>query len=298
MSFKSGYCAIVGRPNSGKSTLLNAILGERLSIVTAKPQTTRHKIAGILNDESSQLVFLDTPGFHISHKMLNKAMNDIVGKALDEADVVCLLVPANESDLRIEKGLFERIGQKRCIIVVNKCDLVDKKEFESIALKYRDDWAAKELVILSALKGFGVPTLIECIRERLPEGPAYFPDDIYTDRPVRFLAAEMIREELFEQMQQEIPYSSAIEIEEFKDATAENPVTVIKAAVVVEKESQKAMVIGKGGKRIKEIGKKSRQKIEKLVDGKVFLELYVKVEDNWTKDSAMIRRLGYTSQTE
>lgn len=298
MTFRSGYCAIVGRPNSGKSTLLNAILGEKLSIVTAKPQTTRHRIAGILSDENSQLIFLDTPGYHVSQKALNRVMNDIVDTALEDADVVCLLVPANEKDLRIEKGLFERIGEKRCIVVVNKCDLVDKSEFESIALKYRDDWGAKELVVLSALKGFGVQTLVSAIRERLPEGPAYFPDDIYTDRPVRFLAAEMIREELFEQMQEEIPYSSAVEIEDFKDATAEKPVTVIMASIVVEKESQKGMVIGKGGRRIKEIGKKSRLKIEKLVGGKVFLDLQVKVEENWTKDSNMIKKLGYTNQND
>lgn len=298
MVFKSGYVAIVGRPNVGKSTLMNAMLGERLSIVTEKPQTTRHRIAGILTEGDFQMVFLDTPGYHRSAKPLNRQMNEIVDSVIGDADVVCLLVAANERDMDIERGLFDRIGAERCVIVVNKADLITRNEFDAVAAKFRDGWGAKELAIISALKGDGVRTLIEAMREHLPEGEALYPDDIYTDRPVRFLAAELIREQVFLQMRQEVPYAAAVEIEEFKDRTENDPITRIKAAIIVEKESQKAMVIGRGGMRIKEIGKRSRLKIEELVGGKVYLELFVKVESDWTKDRELIRRLGYTDQMD
>lgn len=298
MAFRSGYVAIVGRPNVGKSTLMNAILGERLSIVTEKPQTTRHRIAGILTEADFQMIFLDTPGYHRSVKPLNRVMNDIVDAVTRDADVVCLLVAAGDREWDIERGLFDRIGAKRCVVVVNKSDLITRNKFDAIATKFRDEWGVKELAIISALKGDGVRTLIEAMRERLPEGEALYPGDIYTDRPVRFLAAELIREQVFLQMRQEIPYSAAVEIEEFKDPTEGDPITRIRAAIIVEKESQKAMIIGRGGARIKEIGKRSRLKIEDLVGGKVYLELFVRVESDWTKDRDLIRRLGYTDQMD
>ncbi len=298
MGFKAGYVAIIGRPNVGKSTLLNAILGERLAIVTPKPQTTRHRIVGILNEPDVQVVFLDTPGYHRSDKPLNQAMNEIVDMVIHDADVVCLMLDASSSDLRIERGLFDRIGRDRCILVANKSDLVDRKKFDEIAHRFRDDWNANEMVFLSALRNEGVRTLIDAITARMPEGEAFFPDDIYTSHPVRFIAAELIREQLFLQMHQEIPYSTAVEIEEFKDATENDPITRIKASIVVEKESQKAMVIGKGGTRIREIGTRARKAIEELVGGKVFLDLNVRVEKDWTKDPDAIRRLGYSSQME
>lgn len=288
---KSGYVAIIGRPNVGKSTLLNTILGEQLAIVTPKPQTTRHRITGILNVKDSQIVFLDTPGYHESTKPLNIIMNEVVDKVIKDADVVCLMIEADQDDVEMEKDLFDRIGENQCIVVVNKADKIDRKKYDQIAERFKRDWGAKELVIMSALKNMGVTTLIDALRERLPEGEALFPDDIYTTHPVRFIAAELIREQVFLQMHQEIPYSAAVAIEEFKDATETNPVTRIKAAIIIEKESQKGMVIGKGGARIKEIGKNARLKIEELVGGKVYLELFVKVEENWTKDSNKIREI-------
>jgi GTP-binding protein Era len=275
----------------GKSTLLNTILGEQLAIVTPKPQTTRHRITGILNVKDSQIVFLDTPGYHESTKPLNIIMNEVVDKVIKDADVVCLMIEADQDDVEMEKDLFDRIGENQCIVVVNKADKIDRKKYDQIAERFKRDWGAKELVIMSALKNMGVTTLIDALRERLPEGEALFPDDIYTTHPVRFIAAELIREQVFLQMHQEIPYSAAVAIEEFKDATETNPVTRIKAAIIIEKESQKGMVIGKGGARIKEIGKNARLKIEELVGGKVYLELFVKVEENWTKDSNKIREI-------
>lgn len=298
MTFKSGYAAIVGRPNVGKSTLINAILGERLSIVTPKPQTTRHKITGILNLEDAQIIFLDTPGYHKSSKPLNEAMNDVVDQVLGDADCVCLMIEAGKEDIELERALFDRIGSDRAIVVLNKCDLVEKERFDGIAAKFKDVWGVKELVIISALNNLGVITLTEAIKNRLPVGEKFYPDDSYTAHSVRFLASEIIREQVFIQMQQEIPYSTAVEIEEFRDATEEKPVTFIRASIVVEKESQKGMVVGKGAKRVKEIGKRSRKGIEELVGGKVFLELNVRVENDWTKDPDKVGQLGYRQQND
>lgn len=298
MAFRSGYAAIVGRPNVGKSTLLNAILGERLAIVTPKPQTTRHRITGIYNDEDAQIVFLDTPGYHQSNKPLNQVMNEIVDRVMGDADVVCLMLDAGQSDVEIERGLFDRIGAGRTIVLLNKCDLIIPTEYAALAAKFRDEWGAKELLVISALKNQGVATLLDAIKERLPEGELFYPADIYTSHPVRFIAAELIREQVFVQMHQEIPYAAAVEVEEFKDATEEKPITRVCASIVVEKDSQKAMVIGRGGSRIKEIGRKARLAIEDLVGGKVYLELNVRVEKDWTKDRDKIARLGYRTQLE
>ncbi len=291
MTFHSGYVALVGRPNAGKSTLLNALLGERVAIVTPKAQTTRHRITGIHTDESAQIVFLDTPGFHESSKPLNRLMNEIVDAVIDDADIVCLLVEADRDDREVERELFARIGPEKGIVIVNKADLVPRERFEAIAQAIHDEWGAREVVVLSALKDEGVTTLLGLLAERLPEGPAFFPEEYYTDHPTRFLAAELIREELFLQMQQEIPYSTAVEIESFQEPEEEGGLTRIAATIIVEKESQKAMVIGKGGKRIKSIGTRARAKIEELVGGQVFLELFVKVVKDWTKDDAAVRRI-------
>lgn len=296
--FKSGYVALIGRPNAGKSTLTNAIVGETLSIVTKKPQTTRHRICGILTDEEAQIILIDTPGYHRSQKPLNVVMNEVVEAVMGDADIVCLMVSASQKSFDIEKGLFEKIGPEKCVLVVNKSDLVMRDRFDEIAARFRDVWGVREMVILSALKGDGVGHLIEVIKERLPEGPEYFPRDLYTDHSVRFLVAELIRRQLFLQLHEEIPYSTAVEIDEFKDATEEDHITRIRASIVVDKESQKGMVIGKKGERIKEIGKRSRLDIEELVDGKVFLELQVRIEKNWTKDSRKIKDLGYTDHTD
>lgn len=298
MVFKCGYVAIVGRPNVGKSTLLNSILGEHLAIVTPKPQTTRHKITGIYNRDDAQIVFLDTPGYHLSSKPLNQIMTEVVGSVIHKADIICLILEVGQKDVEIEKGLFDRIGAKRTIVILNKCDLVNPSEYDALAVKFRDEWGARELVVMSALKNLGVATLLEAIERRIPAGEPLYPTDTYTTHPVRFIAAELIREQVFSQMHQEIPYAAAVMIEEFKEATDEKSITVVRALIVVEKDSQKAMVIGRGGSRIREIGKKSRLAIEELIGGKVYLDLNVRVEKDWTKDRDLIRKIGCTSQLE
>jgi GTP-binding protein Era len=298
MTFKSGFVAIVGQPNVGKSTLLNAILGERLAAVTQKPQTTRHKILGIYNDDDAQIVFLDTPGYHRSGKPLNRVMNEIVDEVIGDADVVCLMVDASANDHGVERSLFERIGADRCLVIANKADELMRDQFDERSKLFRDAWGAREMLFISALKEEGISTLIEVLKERLPNGEPFYPTDIYTNHSVRFVAAEIIREEVFLQMHQEIPYSAAVEIEDFREPREQGEVTRIVATIIVEKASQKGMVIGKGGERIKTIGMKSREKIEKLVDGKVFLDLRVKVVKDWTKDIDSIKKLGYATQLE
>ena len=293
MTFKSGYVALIGQPNVGKSTLLNALLGERLAIVTNKPQTTRHRITGILNEDDSQIIFLDTPGYHESNKPLNQAMLEVVDAVMDDADVMCVMVEPGSPDPDLDRRLFERAGSERTIVVINKADTVDKDEFQKMAEAYRDEWGAKEVVVMSALKDLGVASLIDAIKERLPEGPAYFPQDEYTDLNMRFIAAELIREEVFKQMQQEIPYSTAVTIDRYHEPREGEKITEIAATIVVERDSQKGMVIGKKGARIKKIGKLARQKIEEMIDGQVFLELNVRVEKNWTKDDNRLKELGY-----
>lgn len=295
--FKSGYVAILGQPNVGKSTLLNAILGERLAIVTHKPQTTRHRITGIYNNRDCQIMFLDTPGYHESSKPLNQAMLEVVEGVIDDADVACLMIEPHSTDPDLDRRLFERIGAKKCIVIINKADTVKEEEFNELAQRLHDEWGTKEVIVISALKEMGVGALIDTIRDRLPQGPTYYPQDEYTDLNMRFLAAEIIREQVFLQLHQEIPYSAAVKVDKYREPRGSDRITEIAATIVVEKDSQKGMVIGKKGARIKEIGKKAREKIEELIGNQVFLELNVRVEKNWTKDEKLLRELGYKVTT-
>jgi GTP-binding protein Era len=291
MNFKYGYVAIVGQPNVGKSTLLNALTGEKVAVVTAKPQTTRHRITGILNTQDAQVVFLDTPGFHTSSKQLNQAMLEVIGQVLTEADLICVMVEPHTDNYELDEALWEKVKGDKTIVIVNKSDTIKKDEFDAIGRKIHEEWGAKEVLILSALSGDGVKQLIDTIVEHLPEGEPLYPSDQYTEQTIRFMAAEAVREQIFLQMHQEIPYGAAVRIEEFKEPKKEGEITRIRAAIVVEKNSQKGMVIGKGGLKIKEIGSKARQKIEEIIGSKIYLELYVRVEENWTKDPQKIKEL-------
>lgn len=290
---KSGYISLIGLPNTGKSTLLNRILGEQLSIATRKAQTTRHKIVGIHNLPGGQLVFLDTPGIHDSNKPLNRYMMEVVDSALGDADVICWIIDVkNEAAEQIKNSTvlthLAKHPEKKIIIAVNKVDLVMDKTWETIARDYKEATGFENVVAVSAKTGFGVDELAAKLQENLPDGEPFYPDDIFTEHPVRFLVAEIIRENILELMHEELPYSVAVEIESYKE---EENIHRIQAAIIVDKDSQKGMMIGAGGRMIKKIGELSRKKIENLVGTKVFLKLFVKVEKNWTKDPAAIKKI-------
>lgn len=288
MPFKSGYIAIIGQPNVGKSTLLNRIIGEEVAITSPKPQTTRHKIIGIHNLPGAQLVFLDTPGFHKSEKAINKYMLGVIGGVIQDADVVCHMMEAKQEPDTLDIELARRAKGKKYIIILNKIDRLKKVSVEALKKHYQALFPDAYVVSTSAVNGDGVNDLVDVIIDKLPEGPAYFRQDIFTEQPVRFMAAEIIRGEAMNLLHQEIPYSIAVQIESFKE---EPDITVIRAALIVEKNTHKGMLIGKNGQMIKKIGSLARVKIESLVGTKVYLDLVVKVEKNWTKDLDMTKRI-------
>ena len=281
---RSGVVALLGRPNAGKSTLLNRLLGQKLAIVTAKPQTTRSRILGILNLPGAQLLLLDTPGFHEGGKALNRALNTIVERVVDDCDVAVLLVdPARgwgpqHDALRAE---LERQGTP-VLVVATQCD-------RAAAAKGAEELSAD--LRISARTGEGVDALLAALVERVPEGPPFYPEDEVTDRSLRFLAAELIRESVFEELAQELPYETAVEIMEFDESRPE--LVRIRARLLVERDSQVSMVVGQGGRMIKRIGTRARKGLEELLDTHVFLELRAKAEPRWSKRPRRLESLGY-----
>ncbi|HBG47325.1 MAG TPA: GTPase Era [Deltaproteobacteria bacterium] len=292
MSFRSGFVSIIGRPNAGKSTLLNSILGEKISIVSPKPQTTRNVVRGVKNLDGCQIVFLDTPGIHKGKGLLNEFMVKQAVSSIRDVDAVVLLVEADrtvsEDDLYIIKAL-ERL---KCPVLlgINKVDRVDKRLILPIIDRYTKMYAFKDVIPLSALKGEGVELLVNTLSALLPEGPKYFPDDVLTDVPERFIAAEIVREKVFIFTREEIPYSVAVTIDRFEE---KKEVISIAATINVERDSQKGIVIGKGGAMLKKIGTAAREDIEKLLASKVFLELFVRVQKEWTKKPGALKEFGY-----
>jgi GTP-binding protein Era len=289
-SFTSGFVAIAGRPNVGKSTFLNYVLGTKISITTKKPQTTRDRIAGIWNDDDAQIIFLDTPGLHASQKALNQYMLEKAIATILDADIVMVMAEpfdTAENLSEIIPYLVKSSNDK--ILVLNKVDLI-KQDLVAAKIKELEEVYDFRLVCpVSCLTGDGIDVLMDNLRKMLPEGPRYFPDDILTDMPVRFLSKELIREKVFTLTQKEIPYAVAVEIEEFREGEP----TYIRAVIHVERSSQKGIVIGSGGKMLKEIGKQSRLDIQRLVGNKVYLELFVRVTKDWTKNPKALRELGY-----
>ena len=292
-SFRSGFVTIVGRPNVGKSTLLNRLVGERLAAVSKKPQTTRGTIRGILTTPKGQAVFLDTPGFHDARDPLGRWMVSEIYKSLTDADLLCWMVfpklPGEE-----ELSFLEMVKKVRppVFLLINQVDEVEKPKVLPVMDAYQKLHPFKEIIPISALKGDNVPVLIQRTFEVLPEHPAYFPEEILTDQNERTIVSEMIREKIFRFTGEEIPYSSAVEIEEFIERS--DKLVAIKAAIVVEKDSQRKIVIGKRGEKIKQIGQEARREIEHFLGKKVFLELWVKTIKNWKKDPASLKRLGFS----
>ena len=291
--FKSGYVAIVGKPNVGKSTLINDFLGCKLSIVTPKPQTTRKKIMGVLTKEEFQIVFYDTPGIMEPKYELQKYMVREAYDAVEDADVVLMMAEPFEPPAEKDKDLFEKVSRLDIpvILAINKVDLVEKDSLIPIISAYDKLFKFAEIVPISALKGTNLDLMLSLIVKYLPEGEPFYPEDYMTDYNERFLASEIIREKVFEFYGEEIPYSTTVEIEEFKEREAGKD--FIKAIIYVERDSQKGIIIGENGKAIKRVGVIAREEIERQIGRKVFLELWVKVMEKWRKDKKKMYKLGY-----
>ena len=289
---RSGFIALVGRPNVGKSTLLNQILGEKIAIISDKPQTTRTRILGVRHLPKAQLVFLDTPGIHKPLYRLNQRMVRVALNVLDEVDLVFFLVEATEGVGAGDRYVVERLKERAVpvVLVINKVDLVQKGRLLPLIDTYRQMHEFAEIVPVSALTGDGVSQLVEIAVRFMPAGPVYFEDDVVTDQPMQLLAAEFIREKILQKTRDELPFSVAVQIESF---TEEGKLARIAAIVYVEKESQKGIVIGKRGELLKAVGTEARIEMERLFGMKVFLELWVKVKEGWRQDERMLTALGY-----
>ncbi len=290
-----GYVAIVGRPNVGKSTLLNRLVGQKISITSRRPQTTRHSILGIRTDDAVQAIYVDTPGLHTKAiKELNRQLNKAASGVLQDVDVVIFVIDSlkwtDDDQLVLEK--LQRINCP-VILVLNKVDtLEDKKQLLPKLSELQERYPFKTIIPLSAKKNTQVDTLIHEVNRLLPEGPHFFAEDLVTDRNMTFIAAEIVREKLFRILGQEIPYAIAVQIESFKE---ENNIAHIHAIIWVEKESQKAIVIGKGGAVLKNVGQQARIDLEKNLERQVNLKLWVKVREHWADDERALRDLGYDS---
>ena len=296
-SFKSGFVAVVGRPNAGKSTLVNTLVGSKVAIVTPVPQTTRNRILGILTRPDAQVIWMDTPGIHKPLSRLNEQMMNYVRQALADRDLAVLIVDATEKFGKGDAFAIELLQRyaPRTLLALNKIDRMKKPQLLPLMDRYSKLYAFEEILPISALRGEGIEELLAAVLKRLPQGPQYFPADEYTDQPERFLASEIIREKIIHHTKQELPYVTAVLIDQFEEG---EPITRLHATIVVEKESQKPIVIGAGGARLKEIGSEARQELERLFPPKVFLELFVKVEPHWRDNRAVIAELDYRREGE
>jgi GTP-binding protein Era len=291
--YKSGFIAILGRPNVGKSTFFNAIIGDKISIVASKPQTTRNRITGIRNYPDAQLIFLDTPGMHKPKSPLNRALVSTAQDTIGDADVLLMMVEANAGIGPRDQFLIESLKdvKKPVFLAINKIDCVEKPALLPLIDRYSRLYHYAGIFPICALKGNGLEDLLDSLKDALPEGPQLFPDDIATDATERFIAAEFIREQILTNTNQEIPYASAVTIDAFREDEEKNMIR-ISATINVEKESQKAIMIGKKGAMLKKIGTRSRLAMESLFGAKVFLELFVRVRKNWTSSEKMLKEFG------
>jgi GTP-binding protein Era len=292
---RSGYVGLIGPPNVGKSTLLNQILKEKISITAPRPQTTRNKVLGILNDQDVQIIFVDTPGIIRAHDEFNKILVDAALATLSEMDIVCFLVDALKPNREAVGFVLENLKHLTApiILAINKIDLVrDKRELLPLINEYDQAGSFLAIVPISALTRDGVDNLVGQIRQLLPEGPRYFPEDHLTDQPERVLVAELIREKVFHLLRQEVPYAVAVTVEKFSERPDQNRVD-IEATIHVERNSQKGIIIGKQGQMLKEIGKQARSDIEALLGCHVFLGLFVRVQKDWRRDPRARSEFGY-----
>lgn len=290
MNHKSGYAAIIGKPNAGKSTLMNYILGSKISITTHKAQTTRHQIVGIFSDEDTQIVFLDTPGVITPKYELQKAMMKTVERARKDADLILFIHDPMDTHPADDVIQLIRSINKPIYLVVNKMDIADPQKTEESVANIQAKMKIRSVHYVSATAGTGIPELMEDIRSSLLPGPPFYPKEDLSEQPVRFFVSELIREQIFLQFQQEIPYSCTVEVVSYD---ADSDIDRIHADIIVNQKSQKGMLIGKGGKAIKELGIEARKSIEEFIGKQAYLELHVKVREKWREKEGWVRNLGY-----
>ncbi|MBB6020524.1 GTP-binding protein Era [Paenibacillus sp. JGP012] len=292
-AFKSGFVAIIGRPNVGKSTLMNQVIGQKIAIMSDKPQTTRNKIHGVYTSEEQQIVFLDTPGIHKRQSKLGDYMNETALNTLGEVEAALFLIDASEGMGGGDRYIAEQLKSVRTpvILVMNKIDKIAPEALLPLIEEYRKLHDFAEIVPVSAMLGSNVSTLLEQIGKYLPEGPQYYPDDQVTDHPEQFVCAELIREKILQMTREEVPHSIAVTIEDMK--VQDNGVVYISAVIFVERDSQKGIIIGKQGALLKEVGKRARQDIQNLLGSRIFMDLWVKVKKDWRNQDRVLRDLGF-----
>ena len=295
MKFKSGFVSIVGKPNAGKSTLLNRLTGEKIAITSNKPQTTRNTIRTILTDDESQIIFIDTPGIHKPRTKLGEFMMNEINDSVNSVDVIIYLVDVTRSNIgEEEKEIIEKLKltKKPVILALNKIDAIDKQKILPVIDKYKDEMNFSGIYPISAKEGYGDAEILQKIRELLPEGPMYYPKDSLTDQPEKLIVAEIIREKMLELLDDEVPHGTGVEVLKFKDRQ-DKPILDIEATVYCEKSSHKGIIIGKKGAMLKKIGMRARTDIERMLDTKVNLQLWVKIKDDWRNKDSVLKTLGY-----
>lgn len=292
--FRSGFIGILGRPNVGKSTLLNALCGEKLAIISSKPQTTRNRILGVLHRRGSQLVFLDTPGMHELDRALNRYMQGVISSVIQDVDAAVYMVDPTRAHGREDRMALQALPSaagKPVLLAINKVDRAGERlvreRIDQILAEYEFDGVFS----ISALKKIGLEPLVERLTELVPEGVPYFPEDMVTDQPLSFSLGEIVREKLFEETQEEIPYATAVVVEDI--ATREDGLVEVSAVIYVERETQKGIIIGKGGRMLRKVGSAARVEMEEKLGKRVFLDLWVKVKKGWTDREGLLRQLGY-----
>ncbi|CDQ39624.1 MULTISPECIES: GTPase Era [Virgibacillus] len=294
-SFKSGFIAIIGRPNVGKSTFMNRVIGQKIAIMSDKPQTTRNKIQGVLTEEHSQIIFIDTPGIHKPKHRLGDFMVKTAENTLNEVDAILFMINASEGHGKGDQYIIERLHQvKRPVyLIINKIDLVHPDDLLPLIDQYKEKYAFAEIIPISALQGNNVDHMLEVLKKDLPEGPQYYPEDQITDHPERFVMQELIREKVLQLTREEVPHSIAVVLEQMEKADDQK--LYIQATIVTERKTQKGILIGKHGSMLKNIGKAAREDIEKLLGTKVYLELWVKVKKDWRNKQNQLYEYGFRS---
>jgi GTP-binding protein Era len=292
--FHSGFVSIIGRPNVGKSTMLNRILGDKIAITSDKPQTTRNRVQGIFNRADAQIIFVDTPGIHQPKSTLNRYMVETALASIKGVDVVLFLVEADNASTGRERQILDILKDVEVpvVLVINKIDLVEKEVLLEMIASFDVLHLFREIIPVSALSGDGVEQLVDLVCRHLPEGPRYFPDDILTDLPEKFIVAEIIREKVFRMTRDEVPYSVAVMVDSFKER-GNGSLISIAATINVERDSQKGIIIGKKGEMLKRIGTQARKDIQELLGSKVFLELFVRVRKDWSESRHLLKEFGY-----